>query len=1142
MQARRLLLASVLLWGWTTPLMAQAVSTQILGLVTDPSGAVIPGASVKATRLATGDVRTTTTNETGNYIFPVLSIGEYELTCSAQGFKTELLRGLTLQLQDKLRVDFQMSIGEQVEIVEVSGITPLLRTEDATMGTVVDQRRVVDLPLNGRNFAQLATLIPGVTFGLTRMGINGQGTIGTRALPGQMVGLAANGQRDINQNITLDGMNAVETHKNAMTFVPSIEAIQEFKIQSAVYTAEFGGNTGLQADIALKSGTNQFHGTAFEFLRNDKMDARGFFLPPAFEKNHLRRNQYGGVASGPIAKNRTFWLASFEGRRERRGTPALMTVPSPAMRAGDFSEFLQAPNRWTGSRARTITFPGNPAPLPNNIIPQSMIDPVATQLLTFRNTSPFEGGGFVPPANFDAQARANFDTRNRVGTNDQEIDSDQYLSRFDHRFSDTDRVFGRYLLVDSFWLNTPLDLVPRTNSNYLGQNAGVSYSKVLSPWAINDLRFGWLRFGAHTRGDQTEAGFSQRDLGFAFPVLRDGSRSLTPLEEGLPDINLDGYRPIRSGKIEDTVSSVYEISDSVSVNRGKHNFKFGGLYQWDTVDAGAANQPRGALAIPRVASPRTGALYVPDAFAAMLLGIPFSAQTAEGFAVTDLRERRAGMYFLDDYKATSRLTVNFGLRWDLFGVVEDANGRIRTLSFAPEHLQTVNGMQVPMLIPNPNTRASLYDAPRTQIMPRLGVAYRLSNTWVLRTGAGQYYAPLQANSFSILSLNPPFSGGASYFNNPDAPTATLGDPFNAFRSDPSQSVVMLGHLDAERGNRSNFKGNDVWQWNLELERSLGKDLVLGVAYLGSAASNLDISISNFNEPDPARLTSQAAFEASRPTRFYTDSSNPGQLLPLGSIRRLESAVSSNYNALQLKAEKRYSRGLTFTASFNYQKAMGIGYATNENGGYGPVDPQDPRDFTGDYGRSVLDQRFRFVFSHVWELPWMKDASGLKGALLSGWAVNGIVSLTSGLPVSVMQSGSFLGILTGAPRPHIRPGESVERVMEGRTIDRWFNSDAFITAQCETCSGTGIYVGPKGYGNSGVSLFDAPGQKTWDFGLFKNFKVAEGRTLQFRWEAFNFLNTPQFGAPNNILGSSTFGRISSTIIDQREMQFGLKYQF
>jgi hypothetical protein len=427
-------------------------------------------------------------------------------------------------------------------------------------------------------------------------------------------------------------------------------------------------------------------------------------------------------------------------------------------------------------------------------------------------------------------------------------------------------------------------------------------------------------------------------------------------------------------------------------------------------------------------------------------------------------------------------------------------------------------------------------------MPRLGLAYRLSDTWVLRAGAGQYYAPLQTNSFSVLSLNPPFSGGTTYFNDTRAPAGRLSDVDAGFEFPPPQSLVMLGSLDAENGNRSNFKGNDVWQWTLELEKSLAENLVVGVAYLGSAASNLDLSVSNFNNPDPGFRNSQDQIQRARPIQFYADSSNPSELIQAGTIRRLDSSVSSNYNALQLRAEKRYSRGVTFTASFNYQKAMGIGYSSNENGGFGPVNPQDPRNLGADYGRSALDQRLRFVFSHVWEIPWMREAEGLQGALLGGWAVNGIVSLTSGLPVTVIQSGDWHR--TGpasAGRPHIIHGEAVERVMEGRTIDRWFNTGAFIPSKCDGCP-TGLYLGPKGYGNAGVGLFDAPAQKTWDFGLFKNFAITEGQRLQFRWEVFNLLNTPQFNAPNSILDTATFGQISSTVIDNREMQFALKYSF
>jgi hypothetical protein len=486
--------ALVLLWALAPAAFGQTVSTQILGQVADATGAVIPGATVTARKIETGDVRTTTTNATGNYIFPLLDIGTYEVTCSYEGFKTEVRRDIVLQLQDKARVDFQLEVGRQVEVIEVTGAQPLLKTEDATLGAVVEHKRVVDLPTNGRNFAQLATLMPGVTYGVSRMGADGQGTIGVRAMPGQMTGLAGPGQRDINQNITLDGAVAVDAHKNAMMFIPSLDAVQEFKVQSAVYSAEFGMNSGMQANVVVKSGGNELHGSAFEFLRNDQLDARNFFLAPAADKSKLRKNQFGAVVSGPFVKDKTFWMASYEGRRERRANASSSTVPTLAMRGGDFSEIVQPGNRWYNDpQNRQISLPGGD-PFPNNAIPQSLINPVSNNMLTWQNTSPFSQGGFMPFPNFDEQARAEGSTINLFGTSDQNLDSDQYLARIDHRFSDNDRIFGRYLLVESSWLNTPLTLVSQDTSAYRGQNLALGWSKIVSPTMVNELRFGWMRF------------------------------------------------------------------------------------------------------------------------------------------------------------------------------------------------------------------------------------------------------------------------------------------------------------------------------------------------------------------------------------------------------------------------------------------------------------------------------------------------------------------------------------------------------------------------------------------------------------------------------------------------------------------------
>jgi hypothetical protein len=336
-----------------------------------------------------------------------------------------------------------------------------------------------------------------------------------------------------------------------------------------------------------------------------------------------------------------------------------------------------------------------------------------------------------------------------------------------------------------------------------------------------------------------------------------------------------------------------------------------------------------------------------------------------------------------------------------------------------------------------------------------------------------------------------------------------------------------------------YRNNNIWQWTMELEHSLGLGLVSGLAYLGSKGSFIDSTVSNFNNPDPG----VGAIQSRRPMQYYADSREPNKLLPLSTVRYLDSGTNSSYHALQGRLEKRYSKGLTFTGSFNYQKAIGLGYSVNEAAGFGGRIPQDPRNYSAEKARFNLDQRFRFVFSNVWEIPFLQKRKDFVGFVFGGWAVNGIVQLTSGLPVNVSQNGDSQN--TGSdssPRPNVVPGAAVTRVMAGRTLARWFNTDAFVRSKCNGCPGEGTFVGPLGYGTAGVNLFDAPATKTWDFALFKEFRIKERHRIQFRWEAFNFTNTPQFSAPNATMGSATFGSITSTINNNREMQFGLKYFF
>jgi hypothetical protein len=399
-----------------------------------------------------------------------------------------------------------------------------------------------ELPLNGRNFSQLATLMPGVTLGTSRIGTSGQG--GT-PIPGQTVQIAANGQRDIQQHITMDGVVATEPRINTMSFTPSIEAIEEFKVQSAVYSAEYGFNSGAQVNVAIKSGTNSLHGTLFEFVRNDRFDARGFFSQPGQSKNQLRRNQYGLVASGPVIRDRTFWLFNWDARRERRATPALASVPTVAMRGGDFSEFLEPRNRWYPGDAnpaatRAIRLPGSAAPFPGNIVPASLINRVSSNLLTWKDKSPFPEGGFIAYPNIDAQARASRSPINLAGVDRLNIDSDQLLGRFDHRAGESNRFFARYVIVNALADQNPMVRLPQTTFDNRSQNLAAGWNKIISPSVFNDFRYGYNKTHTDFLGPLTNAGFDQRALGLDFRVVGDNNRPLKPNEEGLPIINITG--------------------------------------------------------------------------------------------------------------------------------------------------------------------------------------------------------------------------------------------------------------------------------------------------------------------------------------------------------------------------------------------------------------------------------------------------------------------------------------------------------------------------------------------------------------------------------------------------------------------------
>jgi hypothetical protein len=1136
----------------SSAVLAQTTSTTILGTVTDASGAVLAGAKVTVVNTGTGVKREDTTSSTGDFSFPLLDVGVYDVTVDAQGFKSEVRRNLVLQINEKVRADFALQVGATSERIEVVAEGAQLRTDDATLGQTVEQRRVEELPLNNRNLGALAILQPGVQYG-PRSGTDGQGfgqRQGSHGIPIPGIGLSfvANGQRETNQHATLDGVVATEARVNTVPFSPSVEAVQEFRMLSGSYSAEYGFNAGAQAIIVTKSGTNDFHGSAFEFLRNDVFDAEHYFqnyfnAPGAArsKKNSLRQNNYGGVLTGPVwipklydGHNKTFFMVNYEARRRRDGGIAQTANHPPlAFRRGDFSSLLALPT------PIQIIDPITGAPFAGNIIPDNRISPVAKELMKF----------WPEPQRTNANPLVGV---NYTGFERRTLDDDQIFVRGDHHFSLNDKIFGRYAFNDVTY-----SVLPGDNPNFTyfvagrNQNVGTGWIHIFTPSFINELRYGYNRSVNNTLNPRANTDFDVNRLGLTgFRVVNDANRAFTPRETGVPTITVSGFSTLaeQDGGNGFDFNNLHQISDNVTWSRGAHNFKFGFDFRNVRLFRGAANVPRGGL--------NFSGDIAGTGFAAFLLGYPSSTVTPEGLPLTEVRQNRYAAYGLTDWKATRKLTLNLGLRWEYNSVATDIAGLWRSLSFTTR----TNGL--PTLIPAIGTPFEFYDAPKDLFMPRIGLAYRWTDDWVMRAGFGIYYNVHQLNNYTILNLNPPKSGTSTFNNvaaggrivNPaDRPVLTYAAPFGTVNN---TRATGLNALD-ERNNQPY-----ITQWSLDVQRRLPFDTVLSVGYVGNKGTHIDNTV-EFNAPTPIVGVDP---NTRRPVPFFVDGPG-GPTRPLTRLRLLTSDANSWYHALQVNAQKRFNRGLQMNVAYTYSKAMGEGYGRNEGGGAIQNTYQNPRNRAAEKTRYGFDFRHSAVISFLYELPVIgafRDNAAKH--LFGGWQMNGIVVLRSGLPFTVSQGNT----LNTAESP-VRPDRLRDGRLEDRTVNKWFDPDAFRVVTCAQPGNNGTDAGRAlnqyltqfcHYGSAGQGILEGPGFKNVDFSLLKNINFTEKLRLQFRAEIFNLFNTPQFAVPNATLNAAPNflpaaangafpsqagitrgpGAISSLVAPMRQMQFGLKLLF
>jgi hypothetical protein len=1110
-------------------LAAQTTSTEIVGMVKDSSGAVVAGAEVTITRVATGQRLTRSTGSSGEYAFPLIEIGLYTVHIEKTGFRSQTVTELKVETQQKARVDFTLTVGSVTESVEVVASGAVLETENAAVGQVIENKRIVDLPLNGRNLIHLAAMVPGVQYGSRSGGADGQGGF---PIPGGGMSIIANGQREVHQSITLDGVESIAPLYNISSFTPSIDAVEEFKVQTGSYSAEYGQSSGGRVEISLKGGANDFHGTAWEFLRNDAFDAETYFLNfqrPAtagrLKKDRLRRHQFGGFFSGPVIKNRTFWSFNYEERRQTQEAVATAWWPSQDFRKGNFGLLLNPPlNPATNRPVRNpivIYDALNGTPFAGNIVPPSRQHPGSLNVID----------KYLPLPDFQQLDPLDFTARRAVPS---VIGARQYFGRLDHNFSSKDRVFGRFAVDKSHW--DAFQINPNFPENRYSDayNVATQWLHTFSPNVLNEFRFGINNWGDNYLNPRSNSNFDVDSLGIGkFRVAGDGNRKFTPAETGIPGIGFTIGD--LNGRTDDTYS--YQIANNLSVIRGKHSLKTGLLVVHAAMDRRAANLTRGAMSF----SPNESGLD----FASFLLGYPNRTQTAEGYPSVNMRSRRAGVYFSDEWRVRNNLTITFGLRMDYMGAPYDKLAHVRTVSLERPYT-TPSGAQIPTLFPKVQSdegKGKLWKQIPPFWQPRLGIAYRPTNKWVVRLGGGQFTSPQHFVQISTANLMPPLSGFQQYDSITDAvpnsptrifraglPILTLNDPFVGSAAAPPVSVWRL---------EPDRKERDVWQWSFDIQRELPGSLSLTLGYVGSKTSHSANSYENFNGAMPSPNTN---FQVRRPIQQFFDPSQPEKgIQTLGRIFAFDSYSNQHYHGLQTKIERRYSRGVSFGLSYTYGKANGDG----EDGGNEGAQRQVALDRAGSRARTSFDITHNAVFHFVYELPFGKNLKGVAGAALKGWQTNGILSLRSGFPWTPTVGANDLN--TGGDGTPIRPDRLRDGRLDNPTRDLWYDPSAFQRVNCNIASRPDLCH----YGNSGRNIMTSPGQRNLDFSLFKNFNITERIKLQVRGETFNALNTPYFGQPNNLgfvsLQSITpdaprVGEIRSLRSAMRVMQFGLKVNF
>ena len=1087
-----------------SPMGGQVERASLVGTITDNSGAVLPGAAVKVLNEDTNTSEPLTADAAGDYRAANLTPGRYTVEVDKAGFQRHITKGLVLQVAQEARLDVQLSVGGIEQTIEVTGATPLLQTEGATVGQVIDTKPMETLPLNGRNIVQLAVLAPGVS-GLSYAQT---GTINSGARPDELrpggTTLLANGARDSSNQLLLDGIDNTEMVSQTFVVRPPVEGVQEFKAITNNAGAEYGRAGGAVLVTSTRSGGNSLHGSAFEYLRNSALDAKNFFdrgdLPiPAYQLN-----QFGGSASGPIVRNKTFFFADYEGYKEKAGQTKVITVPTVVAKSGNFTGVAQngifdplttAAVVTNGSTTYTRTR------FPNDTIPTSRFDPLAAKIVALYpnpQTGALVNNYIANPLKLSNLERGDI--------------------RIDHQISSGQNFFGRYS-VDNSDLHIPDTFNTRIGGNedsfagpdtVRGQNGVLAYNRVFGTNLVGEYRFGFTKFRQFLLPETlTDPVWSQ------IP----GRDTSDPFQPSAPIISPSGYVGLGNARSEPLIrrEHMFENIASLSWQKGRHSLKFGVDIRQRLISETAS--PPGQSAFGRFTF-TSGFTNNPsstggtgDAIASMLLGFP--STTVRDFFIpgtAHVRTNEYNFFARDEWRLTTKLTLNLGIHYEInTPFTEDNNFWV---NWDPVTAKLLIAGQNASSTANVNTD---YKA----IAPRIGIAYQADAKTVIRSGYGIFYDPqgnygttirqFRQQPFDLVFTTSPgdlFPANTVSQGIPKRSDFPATDPANPTAAVPNATIT---------GIDPNFRNAQIQQFNLGVQRQLTSSTVLTATYVGSLGRRLAWSLA-INTPPPG----PGAINPRRP--YYPELPN------ITGISYWESAGNSEFESLQVVFEKRYKSGLYFNANWVWSHAMDNAPWDGGSGG-----SQNPYNRRADWGNSNSDVRHRLNLFATYELPlgpgkhWANGNNVLNRYVVGGWEIDGIAVTQSGLPFTVAApsatnngAGGRANVVTGID-PY--PGN--------QTLQQWFNPAAFSIppASCYC------------YGDAGRDILTGPRAVNLDMTAAKRFRFTETTNLTFRAELFNAVNHPQFQIPGNTaIGSNGVGSISATARPSRQIQFALRLMF